>query len=135
MNTVQIITVLSSVAIAVTGWLVGHILTTRREINQKRREIRIKHLREAYLNLAHISDTGGDIVKHISLLQSSLNDVQLFGGSSQIKLLEQFINDLNENDTVQMNDLIRELRNEIRAHLKLSKIDETRWYVRVGNGE
>lgn len=80
------------------------------------------------------NDSGGDIVKHISLLQASLNDIQLFGGKSQVKLLEQFIDELNENETVQMNDLIRELRNEIRAHLKLSKIDETRWYVRVGNG-
>jgi len=131
MNTAQIITVLSSVTIAALGWIIGHILTSRREILQKRREIRIKHLREAYLNLAHISDSGGDIVKHITLLQSSLNDIQLFGGRSQMKLLEQFIDELNESDSAQLNDLIRELRNEIRAHLKLSKIDESRWYVRL----
>lgn len=135
MNTAQIITVLSSVTIAVLGWIIGHILTSRREIHQKRREIRIKHLREAYLNLAHIADSGGDIVKNISLLQASLNDIQLFGGNSQIKLLEKFISELNEIDSAQMNDLIKALRNEIRAHLKLSTINETRWHVRLEKSE
>jgi len=131
MDILQLVVLISTVSIAVIGWIVGHILSSRREILQKRREIRIQYLRQAYLNLSQVADTGGNFTKNISLIQASLNDIQLFGDPEHIDLIEKLISDLETKNTVPMDNLLMQLRDEIRNHLRLSKIEGGRWSVRL----
>ncbi|HGF7228226.1 TPA: hypothetical protein AB5B86_003675, partial [Vibrio cholerae] len=40
--------VIVSILLAVFGWVVGHKLTSQRDIRNKQRELRVKYLLEAY---------------------------------------------------------------------------------------
>lgn len=134
-ETIAIITICITVVLGVGGWIVSHLLSNRREILQKRREIRIKYLREAYLKLADCADNGKSFRENIMQIQQSFNDIQLFGNENMDNLITESINNLNTQGTLPLDDILRDLRNEIREHLKLNKIDGYRWHVRSGKKE
>ncbi len=123
------LTILATVAIAILGWVVAHWLTSKRELEQKKREFRVKHLRDAYLKIANLCDRG-EFPRDIANLQDALNDIQLFGEEAQIALVGKVINSLTDNKTTDFNDLLKQLRNEIRSHIGLKPMQSTRWYIR-----
>jgi len=43
----EVITISVTIILAVAGWIVAHVLTQKRNLKEKRREIRVTHLREA----------------------------------------------------------------------------------------
>ncbi len=126
----EIIALSVTILLAVAGWMVSHGLSVKREIEQKKREIRVQHLREAYLKLANVADTG-DLETNILDIQRAFNDIQLFGELSQIHLIERIIRQVTEEGSAKSDDLLKELRNEIREHIGLKRIDEYRLYIRV----
>ena len=126
----EIIALSVTILLAVAGWMVSHGLSVKREIEQKKREIRVQHLREAYLKLANVADTG-DLETNILDIQRAFNDIQLFGELSQIDLIERIIRQVTEEGSAKIDDLLKELRNEIREHIGLKRIDEYRLYIRV----
>jgi len=130
MPTKEIITLSATILLAVSGWLIGHFLTAKRDIEQKKREIRVVHLREAYLKLANLADHGS-LPEDIHDVQDAFNDIQIFGEEKQIELIAAFIQELNEGKSPSINELLKELRNEIRQHIGLKPIDEYRWHIRA----
>lgn len=132
--TKDIITLSVTILLAVGGWLIGHWLTARREIEQKKREIRVVHLREAYLKLANLADRGS-LPEDIHDVQDAFNDIQIFGEERQIGLMATFIQELNEGKSPQINELLKELRNEIRQHIGLKSIDDYRWHIRIDKNQ
>jgi hypothetical protein len=126
----DIIALIASVTIAVTGWVVAHGLSSRRELEQKKRELRVKYLREAYLNIANLCDRG-EYPRDIANLQDALNDIQLFGEETQINLVGKVVTQLANNETANFNELLKQLRNEIRGHIGLNSLQSTRWYIRI----
>ena len=130
-ETIAIITICITVVLGVGGWIVSHLLSNKREILQKRREIRVKYLREAYIKLADCADNGKTFAENIVQIQQSFNDIQLFGNESLDNLIAESINNLNTSGSLPLDDILRDLRNEIREHLKLNKIDGYRWHVRT----
>ena len=126
----EILALSVTVLLAVAGWMVSHGLSVKREIEQKKREIRVQHLREAYLKLANVADTG-NLQANIVDIQQAFNDIQLFGELSQIDLIECIIRQVTEEGSARIDDLLKELRNEIREHIGLKRIDDYRLYIRV----
>ncbi len=132
MDIESIIALIASVSIAVSGWVVAHWLSSRRELEQKKREIRVQYLREAYLKIANLCDRG-EFPRDISDLQDALNDIQLFGEEKQIILIGETITQLIDNQTASFDELLKQLRNEIRRHIGLNPMESTRWYIRSGD--
>jgi len=126
----EILALSVTVLLAVAGWMVSHGLSVKREIEQKKREIRVQHLREAYLKLANVADTG-NLQANIVDIQQAFNDIQLFGELSEIHLIECIIRQVTEEGSARIDDLLKELRNEIREHIGLKRIDDYRLYIRV----
>lgn len=125
----DVVALIASVSIAVLGWVVAHWLSTQREVEQKKREFRVRFLREAYLKIANLCDRG-EFPRDIADLQDALNDIQLFGEETQIKLVGEIVSTLNDKNTADFNELLKQLRNEIRRHIGLNSLDSTRWYIR-----
>ncbi len=126
---------IAAVVLVFVGWIVGHQQASKRDVRQKRREIRVRHLREAYLKLAKACDSKDGAAKHIVDIQAAFNDIQLFGDPKHIDSLKKFISEVNAGENASLNDLLAELRDEIRVHLKLSKIRGTRLFVRARSPE
>lgn len=117
-------------AIAVAGWIAGHLLSSRREIEQKKREFRVKHLRDAYIKIANLCDRG-HLPEDIADLQDALNDIQLFGEEGQIALVGEVVKALSSGGSADFNELLKQLRNEIRVHIGLAPLASLRWYLRA----
>ena len=128
----DLITIITSVFIAVSGWVVAHWLSTRREVEQKKREFRVKYLREAYLKIANLCDRG-EFPRDLADLQDAFNDIQLFGEEAQIDLVAKIIIGYNETKSMKFDELLKQLRNEIRGHIGLNSLTSTRWYIRSSN--
>lgn len=131
METNEIVALIASVGIAVVGWVVAHWLSSKREIEQKKREFRVQFLREAYLKIANLCDRG-EFPRDIADLQDALNDIQLFGEERQIDLVGDVVTGLSNENSADFNELLKQLRNEIRGHIGLKPMNSTRWYIRSG---
>ncbi len=70
----EIIALAVTARLAVGGWLGGYRLSVKREIEQKKREIRMRHLREAYLALANVADNG-NLQDNLLDIQAAYNDI------------------------------------------------------------
>lgn len=120
--------------LGVGGWIVAHWQSSRRDIEEKKREIRVTHLRDAYLKLANVADRG-NLVSNLHDVQDAFNDIQLFGTLEDIAEIERFIDVLNKGKSPSINDLLRRLRNEIRRHIGLDGIDDFRLSIRAERTE
>lgn len=128
---VQVIVGLGGLLAVMCGWFVAHVLAAQREVEQKRREIRVGYLRSAYLKLAALSDAGPlDPEEIFPDLQAALNDVQLFGDPDDVPLIEDFCGELSTKRSGDLDPLLRRLRDEIRASLELPPIEVDRVHVR-----
>jgi hypothetical protein len=127
---IQTITIIVSAIIAVLGWIVVHFLSQKRQIEEKKREIRVKYLREAYQTLANIADHDLN-PESLKSFQSALNDIQLFGSRSQITIVGDLVKSMTNKEPADLNELLKHLRNEIRTSIGLDGIDDYRWHVRI----
>ena len=111
---------------AVVGWIVGHYFTSKRDIQNKRREIIIQHLIDAYHTLAcdfanrSANSMPGGWEKKI---EDVIAYIQLFGSKQQIELTKKMANDLSINGQCKLDDLINALRRDLRHELKLPAVD------------
>jgi len=116
------------VFVVVVGWGVAHWQTSLREIEQRKAEFRVNHLREAYIQIANTVDQG-KFPCEIEDLQSAFVDIQLFGEEEQIASLIEAIEDIDETQSANFAKLLKQLRNEIREHIGLEPLDSDRWKI------
>ncbi|MEA3323967.1 MAG: hypothetical protein U9Q37_02355 [Euryarchaeota archaeon] len=130
----DLLTIIVTILLVVGGWAAVHFLSLRREIEQKKREIRVQYLKDAYIKLAEAVDRGS-IVDNIKDIQESFNVIQIFGDESQIELIGNFIEEATAGGSPSIDELLKELRNEIRQHIGLEPIDGYRWHIRLDKEE
>ncbi len=69
--------------VAVSGWVAGHRLNAERDLHNKRVELRIQYLLEAYRNLEASVET--EISReNLDVLESAISDIQLLGTPAQV---------------------------------------------------
>ena len=114
--------IIITIVLAVIGWLIGHYFTSQRDISNKRRELVINHLIETYRILAndisHREQSGETNLK----LENLLSDIQLFGNNSQIELAKQLADEIAGGGSFELNNLLVELRDNLRKELNLSPV-------------
>lgn len=111
--------IISSVVI-IFGWFVGNWLTTKREFNNKKREIRIQYLIGAYRSIASAANRQETMTVDQKLkIESAIEDIQLLGNEIQLNALNNMISSRNSNFT----EILEILRNNLRQELKLKKVD------------
>jgi hypothetical protein len=128
------LTLAVTILLALAGWVAAHLLTSRREMEQKKREFRVTHLRGAYLKLANVADRGS-LQDNVADVQDAFNDIQLFGERAQIDMVGQFVERAKRGESPAIDELLRALRNEIRQHIGLAPIEGYRWWIRVSKRE
>lgn len=112
-----------TIILAVLGWIIGHYFNSKRTRDQKRRDISVEHLINAYRILANDISHRKETFERSEKLENILTDIQLFGSSCQVELAKKLAEDISSGGEFQLDPLINSLRNDLRSELRLSKID------------
>lgn len=114
--------ILITIVLAVIGWIIGYYFTTRKDINQKRRDISIEHLINAYRILTN-EITQRKATKESNIkLENILSDIQLFGSYEQVQLAKDLADAIASKGDFELDPLINSLRNDLRKMIGLKKI-------------
>jgi hypothetical protein len=117
--------------VIVVGWFLVHWLTGVRDLKARKREARLKSLEAAYMRLATASNRLlTDELKND--LETFVSEIQLYGTPQQITLMSRVVEGFVKGGRVPFDPLLEDLRNTIRAELKLEPVSGTVWWLRIG---
>ena len=114
---------------AILGGLLVHFLTIYRDRTNKRRDQRIGYLIEAYRCLESCANrnSGFDLTK----IEPAIADIQLFGSSTQVKLVQEFIFEFERKKNGSLDGLLENLRTDLRNELRLPSVDKKIFHLRI----
>jgi hypothetical protein len=95
----------------------------RRDRANKRRDLRVQYLIEAYRRLATATERKETDADYFADLDSAIVDVQLFGSAEQIAAAQKFAKQLAERRMAQLSELLASLRDDLREELKLERVE------------
>lgn len=116
--------------VVVIGWYVAHYLTAKRDQANKRRDLRVKYLIEAYRRLEFVGNR--PLTNEVAPeFEKAVADVQLFGTPRQVELAQAFALGFAEKGTHPLDPLLNELRQELRKELNLEPVEPNIKYPRI----
>lgn len=118
-----IIPVAITIVLAIAGWVVGHKLTSQRDIKNKQREIRIKYLIDAYEALM-VAGRNRTILPNHKEVERSVFIIEMFGTPKQVELSRKFTKEMAESNNSNFTELVVSLRNFVRTELGLKNLGE-----------
>lgn len=130
---IDYIKILATISLAVIGWIVGYYFTTRKDINQKRRDISIEHLINAYRVLTNDISHRNQSRENNTKLENILSDIQLFGTEEQIEMAKKLADTVAKGGEFQLDPLINSLRNNLRKMIGLKKVTGNVRWLRFSN--
>jgi hypothetical protein len=130
MNINLLIPLLITTIVGILGWIVAHRLTAKRDLANKRRELRVKYLIDAYRQL----EGAGNRIESSSKwteLESAIADIQLLGTPEQVEMAKRFAEEFAENRVASLDNLLFDLRETLRAELQLEPVKSKIKYLRI----
>ncbi len=121
---------LASSIIVVLGWYVVHRLSSHRDLMNKRRELSITYLIEAYRRLEHCGNRKVVTKEIVSEMEKTLTDIQLFGFKRHVELLLEFRSEYEQKKSASLEPLLNELRKDLREKLNLESLPKNRITIR-----
>jgi hypothetical protein len=89
MTFANVLQIIETITVALGGWYVTHLLTSTRDRSNKRRELRVKYLIDAYRQLEWASNRPFSLAT-AEKFEAALADIQLFGTPHQVCLAQEF---------------------------------------------
>ena len=126
---IDILNVAVTIVLAILGWLFVNWLTSKREINTKRRELVTTYLIDVYRKLDRFTVcliTGKATEQIATDINSAITDIQLFGSKQQIEYaikISEVIASAGGVPTEDLKTLTVSLRNDLRKELCLPETD------------
>lgn len=129
------IKLLATTLLAAIGWVVVHYLTSRRDVKNKKREVRTHYLIEAFRKLESSANRPQSEAKHYwESTETALADIHLFGNKKQVELAKIFAQEINDHGHAGLDALLQELRKDLRHELGLHETNERLNYLRYKRG-
>jgi len=122
MNWSLLVPLLITTSLAMVGWFVAHWLAAVRDRNNKRREMRLNVLIEAYRALAFSAARPYD-TQTAPRTESALADVLLLGTAKQVEMALKLMKEFAASQTFDWTPLLVDLRKDLRAELKLDHVE------------
>lgn len=116
-KTITLNFVVSSLIIII-GWGIAHWFTSRRDHRNKKREIRLEYLINAYRNIGAAAARKQNS-EEFKNLEAGFHDVQLFGNAEQLQLLNEIFISHSKTGGADLEPLLNSLRAELRSILGL----------------
>ena len=136
MNYQLLLPLLATTIVAIVGWLVGHKLNTRRDRQNKRREIRVQYLIEAYRCLE--AGSCRDLVPNTDFsrrFESAIADIQLFGTKGQAEMAKELAEGMASQENPSGTCLLISLREALRRELGLVPLNTKPIHLRIEPGD
>ncbi|MBI3137593.1 MAG: hypothetical protein HYZ15_03305 [Sphingobacteriales bacterium] len=121
MNWQLFLPLLATSVVTMSGWYILHFLARKRDIENKKKELRINYLIEAWRRLERCVNRKNTDPTHD--IENSIADIQLFGTPKQIELAGRVISNLVKDKNANLDELLEELRQDLRKELFLEKIE------------
>ena len=125
-NWALLLPLLVTTIVAISGWVAGHRLNAERDLHNKRVELRIKYLLEAYRKLEASVEQEVNR-ENLDVLESAISDIQLLGTPEQAEKVlawsSQFTGE-KTHENVNLQDLLEDLRSSLRKELGLEQINK-----------
>jgi len=134
METKLLFPLLITTVVAISGWFVGHWFNIKRDRANKKRDLQIQYLIEAYRRLERASNRPKRFDNN-SELESAIADIQLFGTAQQVKLAQKFAFDIAKNSHTSTDELLMNLRAELRSELGLEEVNREIVYLRLDENQ
>lgn len=115
----------AAVICTICGWFVIHIMTQRRDFINKKKEIRISYLIDAFRRIEDASQRKDN--EKLLQLESAIADIQLFGTKNQVELSRKFAAEFANNHSADAMPLLHNLRDDLRKELNLEALTNTQW--------
>lgn len=115
--------------VAVLGWFIAHRLAAARDRANKRREIQVSYLIEAFRRLG--KGVHGRVFDYAADFESAVLDVQLFGNITQIESVQKFVQEFAKKKEASLDELLSQLRNDLRKELRLPEVEGKIWWLRL----
>jgi hypothetical protein len=120
--------------VAILGWYIVHRLNIARDRVNKKRDLQIQYLIDAYRRLERASNRPKNFDNNFEL-ESAIADIQLFGTVHQVKLAEKFSLDIAQNNHASTDGLLINLRAELRKELGLEEVNPEIVYLRLDKNQ
>lgn len=119
-----------TMAIAFVGWHTVDNLAAKRDRANKQRDLRIEYLISAYSKLANASwRDPKPKSQYFADMETAMADIQLFGTDSQIENAKTMMNEFQKTGSSSLNELLRDLRNDLRREMDLPEIEgKVQWF-------
>jgi len=125
---------LLTTSVAILGWYIAHWFNVARDRANKKRDLQIQYLIEAYRRLERAANRPKSFDNNAEL-ESAVADIQLFGTAGQVKLAEKFSFDIAHNSHSSTDELLINLRAELRKELGLEEIGPEIVYLRLDENQ
>lgn len=106
--------------LTVLSWGVLHFLSKRRDLLNKKKEIRINYLIQAWRLLETASNRDSQELR--SNIETAIADIQLFGTRRQIELVQKFAEEMATHKSSSSSELLILLREDLRNELNLESV-------------
>ena len=117
------------VVLALAGWFVGHWLNVSRDQQNKRRDLRIQYLIEAYRKFEDAANRRESTKRQ--QVEQALADIQLLGNAREIALAHGVADSLGEaKPSTNVMTLLECLRADLRKELRLETAESSIKVVR-----
>lgn len=136
-SVIKLVSLIAVVVVAVISWFVGDWLNASRDRANKQREIRLQYQIETYRRLALAAQRKPEPgLKYFRDMETAVADIQLFGTESQIRNVDAFLQEWKTKNKGSFDDLLMDLRNDLRKELDLSAVaGHVQWFRPEGGAE
>lgn len=120
----EYIKIIVAILVALVGWVVAHKFTSKRDLDNKKRESILSLTTECYRAIsAYMADPGKE--EGLLNLTDALIKVQCFGSKEQIDMAKRSLQSIASprNSVEGLGDLLTSLRNSFRKDLGICKIE------------
>ncbi len=131
MNYNLLIPLLVTTTVAILGWFAAHQLTAARDRANKRRDLRVQYLLDAYRKLEAASNRECKTEADARQLESAVADIYLFGTSFQVSKVKEFVETFAQTGGASTDSLLADLRRDLRRELRMEAVADGVKYLRI----
>lgn len=114
-----------TIIVNILGWFILHILSKRRDLSNKKKEITIQYLITAWQLLENASNRN-DGTRNADV-EKAIANIQLFGTPTQIQLAQKLSDEIGDTQQGDTKPLLIELRKELELEVVGDKLRHLRF--------
>jgi hypothetical protein len=129
MTSTALLPLLVTTLVAGVSWYVAHAFAKQRDRANKRRELLVGYLIDAYRKL-EVGAARVMTIAQAEAMETAIADIQLFGSRRQVELVQEFARDIAETGGASIDALLIALRADLREELGLVDVPARLQYLR-----